>query len=334
MKLIINATNVHQGGGRTLLLALLRAVRGPAVALVDQRLVLPALLPETLRIIPVKPTIASRFVAEKYLSALCGPDDVLLCFGNLPPLFPVPVQTFVYLQNRYLTARRSLGGLPWAVQLRVRIERMWLRNCLRSATVLVQTESVAEEVRLSLGRLAVVAPFAPLLDAPAFVPPKEHDYVFAASGEGHKNHRRLVEAWELLAERGHFPSLRLTLDDKRDAQLLAWIEQRIATGSLRITNATVRPEAMGDLYSRSKALIYPSLFESFGLPLIEAQRAGLDILAAERDYVRDVVVPVQTFDPESSLSIARALIRHLEHAMPLQHVPTADAFLSSLLEPR
>lgn len=333
MKLIINATNVHQGGGRTLLLALLAAISGPTVALIDHRLALPDTLPQALRIISVKPSLVSRFAAEKYLPELCEPDDVLLCFGNLPPLFPTKVRTFVYLQNRYLTARRSLNGLAWQVRLRVMVERLWLRNCLRDATVLVQTASVAEEVRTSLGRDALVAPFAPQFNAPDLDPPREYDYLYAASGEGHKNHRRLVEAWERLAELGHFPSLRLTLDEGRDSQLLNWIGQRAAKGSLRITNASVGPEAMADLYGRSKALIYPSLFESFGLPLIEAQRAGLDIVAAERDYVRDLVVPIQTFDPESNLSIARALLRHRDQEMTVQDVPSANAFLAVLLEP-
>ncbi len=35
----------------------------------------------------------------------------------------------------------------------------------------------------------------------------------------------------------------------------------------------------------------------------------LPIIAAERDYVRDVVLPVASFDPESALSIARAIMR-------------------------
>jgi glycosyltransferase involved in cell wall biosynthesis len=334
LKLIINATNVHQGGGRTLLLALLAATSGPTVALVDHRLTLPVTLPPTLRIIPVRSTLVSRFMAEKSLPDLCESDDVLLCFGNLPPLFPTTARTFVYLQNRYLTARRSLNGLAWQVRLRVMVERLWLRNCLRDAMVMVQTASVAEEVRISLGRDALVAPFAPQIDTPDLDPPREYDYLYAASGEGHKNHRRLVEAWEKLAELGHFPSLRLTLDESRDFQLLNWVKQRVAKGSLRITNASVEPEAMPDLYGRSKALIYPSLFESFGLPLVEAQRAGLDIVAAERDYVRDLVVPIQTFDPESSLSIARALLRHSFQDMPLQDVPSANAFLAVLLESR
>ncbi len=64
------------------------------------------------------------------------------------------------------------------------------------------------------------------------------------------------------------------------------------------------------LYLRAGALIYPSFSESLGLPLLEAQAAGLPVLASERDYVRDLLEPDETFDPASPLSIARAVKRH------------------------
>ncbi len=59
------------------------------------------------------------------------------------------------------------------------------------------------------------------------------------------------------------------------------------------------------------ALIFPSKTESLGLPLIEAASAGLPIIASELDFVRDVCVPNETFDPYSSTSISRAVKRLL-----------------------
>jgi hypothetical protein len=45
--------------------------------------------------------------------------------------------------------------------------------------------------------------------------------------------------------------------------------------------------------------------------LLEARQQGLEIVAAELDYVRDVVSPDQTFDPGSPRSLARAVERSL-----------------------
>jgi glycosyltransferase involved in cell wall biosynthesis len=75
-----------------------------------------------------------------------------------------------------------------------------------------------------------------------------------------------------------------------------------------------------ELYNKSMSGIYPSTFESFGLPLIEMRQAGLPVLASELDYVRDVLDPEQSFDPESSVSIARAVKRFMgkdEQTLPI-----------------
>ena len=67
-----------------------------------------------------------------------------------------------------------------------------------------------------------------------------------------------------------------------------------------------------NLYSKSTALIYPSFFESYGLPLVEANHYKLPTIASELDYVRDILDPVETFDPHSAKSICRSVKRFLK----------------------
>ncbi|MDA9221646.1 glycosyltransferase, partial [Methylophilaceae bacterium] len=85
------------------------------------------------------------------------------------------------------------------------------------------------------------------------------------------------------------------------------------------------------LYNQSNALIYPSLLESFGLPLVEASQLNLPILASELDYVRDVIDPIEVFDPTSPISISRAVKRFagFYYQPPLKD---AKSFLMDLLE--
>lgn len=333
MTLVIHAPNIHLGGGRTLLLALLSTLRQPAVVQLDERFEpLPDLAPGV-QVIRVAASLVGRLQAERRLQLLCRSGDVLICFGNLPPLFRSSARVFVYLQNRYLTSSRPLAGLPWSARLRIRIERLWLCHRLRNATLLVQTETMLQEVRENFGCEANVVPFLPREVQPsAGQLPVLYDYLYVASGEPHKNHRRLLQAWILLANRGFRPSLCLTLDTQRDAALCAWVERLVRQHGLRVANNPVPPSQISELYAQCGALIYPSLFESFGLPLLEARRVGMPILAAERDYVRDVVTPVVSFDPESALSIARAVMRYEgwgeEPAMP----GDAASFLERLAE--
>ena len=77
--------------------------------------------------------------------------------------------------------------------------------------------------------------------------------------------------------------------------------------------------------------IFPSHMESFGLPLLEPQSMGLPIIASERDFVRDVVVPVETFDPDSSISIFRAVRRFLSVSEPPMRPLKPSDFLTQLM---
>ncbi len=56
------------------------------------------------------------------------------------------------------------------------------------------------------------------------------------------------------------------------------------------------------------------------------------MLAAELDYVRDVLAPEQTFDPNSSVSIARAVRRYLGIDEPSLQLLNAAKFLDLILK--
>ena len=74
--------------------------------------------------------------------------------------------------------------------------------------------------------------------------------------------------------------------------------------SLNIINiGIIAHDKIKFLFNHAGALIYPSITESFALPLIEARQANLAILASELNYVRDVIDPEQSFDPYSSGNI-------------------------------
>jgi glycosyltransferase involved in cell wall biosynthesis len=166
-----------------------------------------------------------------------------------------------------------------------------------------------------LERPVICAPFIPVHTHKESVEmaEKKFDFIYVASGEPHKNHEALISAWDLLADEGMFPSLALTLKPEATPELCARLAERIKRRGLRIVNlGVISRDHLLEVYQQSDALIYPSSFESFGLPLIEARQVGLPVLAAELDYVRDVIDPNETFDPNSHISIARAVRRHLQ----------------------
>jgi glycosyltransferase involved in cell wall biosynthesis len=142
-----------------------------------------------------------------------------------------------------------------------------------------------------------------------------------------KNHRRLLAAWVELASAGMRPSLVLTLP-ARDRVLIEEIERTCDQYGLIVQNrGEMSHEDIIRLYRRSRAMIFPSMSESFGMPLIEAHQMGLPIVASELDFVRDVCTPVATFDPKSAHSIALAVRRFLgKDEPPIAVVPPSAVF--------
>ena len=336
---------MHTGGGRSLLLTLLQSfTTGPGVvALLDTRMATPSELPHILEIKRVKPSTWSRLRAEWWLAKKVKQNDVVFCFGNLPPLFQLHGRAVVFVQNRYLIELISLESFPFKTRLRLKVERLWFFWKARNADAfIVQTPSmrtILESSGLAARKPVHVLPFVDMSKGyrrsleQALSPVVDKALIYVASGEPHKNHRNLVQAWCILAQQGLFPPLWLTLDDQINRELCGWIDERTRQFGLRLKNFGTQPhEQIMLLYTQVQALIYPSTFESFGLPLIEARQAGLAVIASELDFVRDVLDPEQVFDPQSPVSIARAVKRFMgtsEDALPLLN---AAEFMKSLLE--
>jgi len=345
-KFFIHATNVHQGGGATLLRGLLLA-RIPNLlvsAQLDARVELPPGLADNLKIRLVRPSVLQRLRAEWWLAKTMRPQDAVLCFGNLPPLFRTAGRVIVLLQNRYLIDAVSLKSFPLKTRLRLQAERWWFSwKSTNAHAFAVQTPSMRmalESTGRAQGKPIYVLPFVSLsdgyqraLDLSGYKAGTNGAFLYVASGEPHKNHRQLIEAWCLLAEQGLFPALWLTLDACVNTDLCTWIDKKKLQCGLSLKNLGVQPqEQIKHLYTQVQALIYPSTFESFGLPLIEARQAGLAVVASELDFVRDVLDPEEVFDPQSPVSIARAVKRFMgldEKALPLLN---AAEFLKNVLE--
>lgn len=342
MSLVIHAPNVHRGGGKALLLPLLEAAvkQQSSAALLDHRMEVPQELRRVIAITWVAPTILGRLAGEWTLRRLVQDSDTVLCFGNLPPLFKIRGRVVVFVQNRYLVDRCRLDGFPRRVKLRLMVERLWLRLCRAHAhSFIVQTGSMQRALERVLGRtvevMALLPDFSGYHSRNSEAEPhgtRTYDFLYAATGEPHKNHVNLLEAWKLLASEGLYPSLCLTISETDYPDLFRMIEQAKVDHRLNILNvpATSRSD-MEKLYTQAQALVYPSLLESFGLPLIEANRAGLCIVAAELDYVRDLVNPNETFDPRSPQSISRAVKRFLKVPEEAPRILTSDEFLNRLL---
>lgn len=330
------APNVHTGGGLILLKAVLKSwpTHSRLIAWLDVRAQCHLNLPANSQVEWVSPTLRSRLKAEISLAKKANSFDRVLCFHGLPPLLCKKASIFVFQQNRNLFGLVPLKTFSLRTRTRLCIEQavayLFRHRCVG---YWVQTPSMARDLKNWYGDKSVFIRILPFLEnTPAILHSgvTKWDFIYVADGEAHKNHRNLVDAWVILASEGLYPSLALTLSN-RDASLLAWIQQQVAMHGLRLSNlGQLSHEKLLCVYGQSKALVFPSISESFGLPLLEAHQASLPIVASELDFVRDVCDPVQTFNPHSPTSIARAVRRFIgQGEMPVQPVG-ANEFLTDI----
>jgi glycosyltransferase involved in cell wall biosynthesis len=325
MKLFFCAYNIKIGGGAILLSSLLNALPvsdSVVFILVNKSIDLPKNIPNNYKIIIANSNLFSRLYFEFWLLFKVCANDQVLFFGNYPPIFKLKGRVKVFLQNRFLVGDAPSVSYSSQFICKLVLQKFLFKICVSHVNeFFVQTRSMAEllskfihsEENISISILPFIAKSNYLtVSGEEYFPSHEFDFIYVASGESHKNHKALIQAWIILAGKGYFPSLVLTIDPFIYPDLNNFIQVQTANYNLNITNlGFLDMVKIQEVYSKSKALIFPSLLESFGLPLLEAKSLNLAILASELDYVRDVVDPDVTFDPLSPLSISRAVQRFL-----------------------
>jgi glycosyltransferase involved in cell wall biosynthesis len=135
--------------------------------------------------------------------------------------------------------------------------------------------------------------------------------LFPAQTWSHKNHLRLLEAVRLLRNRDKLAINIICTGQKTDHWTV--IKRRLREFDLSAQVrflGYVKPEELRALYRLAQFLIFPSLFEGGGFPIVEAFSEGIPVACSNAtslpEYGGDAVL---LFDPTSSDSIADALRR-------------------------
>lgn len=329
-KLLFYAPNVHNGGGLTLLLLMLKKIPNniDVLFILDQRArdVLDFLGEH--QVYWIKPKFLSRVWGELILFIKASSDELIFCFGGLPPIFYFGSSIIVFQQNRIYLDTSVLSNFPPRTAFRLFIERALFKLLRKKVNIyVVQTRSMLRLMKLWMpsANVRVVGFREKLINCRTIGQSGVlWDLIYISSAEGHKNHLNLLEAWKILALSGFFPSLALTIGND-NSELLKKIDSLKHAFNVRIENLGIIPhDQISEAYLNSRALIFPSKSESFGLPLMEASDLNLPIIASELDFVRDVCSPSQTFDPESPLSIARAVERFFNIKETLENPITPE----------
>jgi glycosyltransferase involved in cell wall biosynthesis len=129
-----------------------------------------------------------------------------------------------------------------------------------------------------------------------------------AAKRPHKNLPRLLEALALIA-----PERRPVLvvpgygTAFHDEELSALVARLGVAGDVRLLGWVSDAELEG-LYAAAALFAFPSLYEGFGLPVLEAMARDLPVACSDRGSLREVAgAAALVFDPERPDDIARAI---------------------------
>jgi glycosyltransferase involved in cell wall biosynthesis len=133
----------------------------------------------------------------------------------------------------------------------------------------------------------------------------ERFVIYPANLWHHKNHDGLLEAFASVRT-----DLELVLTGHAYRRLKGVIERARGLGiSDRVQHLGYVPDAVVPaLYRRAEAMVFPSLYEGFGLPPVEAMACGCPVAASTRGSLAEACGDAAlSFDPDDVDSIAEAI---------------------------
>jgi len=252
------------------------------------------------------------------------PVDLLHVQYTAPPFAPCPLVATIH--------DLSFEHLPRTFKRRSRMQlRATVRRTAKAAArILVPSEYTRGDIiktygidprRITVTPLAAPAHFAPAKDEAEVTRVREHfkisgDYILTVGSiQPRKNLAHLMAAYSDLRRARPKANLpRLVLVGK-----LAWLYdetlravQEYGLSDLTVLTGYVTETELQALYSGALCFVYPSYFEGFGLPLLEAMQCGAPVIAANRTSLPEVVddagLLVDPFDKEALVSALARMI--------------------------
>jgi glycosyltransferase involved in cell wall biosynthesis len=320
--ILIDSVYIHSSGGKTLLETLINSINRDDLInywfLFDSRFDENYI--KSLKAGRTTILNASEFQRRKFYKKNQDKFKSVFCFSNVPPPISVNKRVVIYLQNDLLLSSKN-SALDLRAQLILSIKKTYIsflnkKNYLWAVQTILMKEKLMNSLRIESDNIEVY-PFFEELNYSSKVNFKENSFLYVAGSGKHKNHKRLIIAFNQAANKSKAPlTLKLTLPKEAFSSLTQNLPN--TSPNLRLINlGELTKEQVLKSYQETRFLIYPSLKESFGLPLIEAAQLGVFVIASELPFVSQVIKPSLSFNPYLEIDIAKVVLK----AVNLKNTP-------------
>lgn len=242
-------------------------------------------------------TVASQLAWARLRAGGVGRDGVTFFPHYDTPLVGLPARSVVTVQD--LTHFRLPGAFP--VWRRAPARLLLYRGAGSAARLIVTSESTRRDLAEYLPHCVDRTDVIPLGVSSFFTGAASHEvrspmpegvsrpYILCVGNL--KPHKNLSAAVETLSQLAHSDDeLRLVLAGRPFAgtrELFALAERRGVAGRVVSLPAPTDRELRA-LYSNAELLLFPSWYEGFGLPVVEAMAAGCPVVASNRASIPEV----------------------------------------------
>jgi len=176
----------------------------------------------------------------------------------------------------------------------------------RMRTVLTTAKGIIGNSQVTLNELAAFARAESLPTAPSVVAwlgvdplpvppdpqaPERPTFVVLGTIEARKNHQLLLDIWSRLVDRLGSKSPRLLIIGQRGWEADEVFGRLDRPGKLEghvIELGSCSDEQLAEHLVTARALLFPSLVEGYGLPLVEALAAGAPVIASDLAVFREI----------------------------------------------
>lgn len=252
--------------------------------------------------------------------------DAIVCLSNIPPPYKNSVKTTIFFHNR-LFLKPLTHTINFKEKLINYIKFQYIKFFKQENYYwVVQTKLMKDLIKNSLNvnfQRVLVFPIFNYKHKTNQAYNKTSSFVYVSSGVSHKNHNYLILAFIFAASKTTKKiKLLLTLHNEQ-------LPKYVFPKNLKIEfYGTLSKDSVSELYDSCAFAIYPSLVESFGLPLIEAANHGCKVIASDLPYVHEIIRPSLTFDPYSVESISDSILK----AMETDNLPETKVLVENKLD--
>ena len=206
---------------------------------------------------------------------------------------------------------RNGEPLPW----RLRTFYEWnLRRALRARRILTVSEAskrdIVTEGGVDADRISVVYNGIPHDDGVSGMTSLAQPYIlYVGSYEPRKNLRRLLEGFDeaVASSLRHHLVLVVEAESGHKAALHEYASSLACAGRLRFLDS-LDDTTMSAVYAGAEMFVFPSLYEGFGLPPLQAMAAGVPVISSPAGSLREVLGEAAIYiDPHDSATIADAI---------------------------